>query len=216
MTEKTLRQSLRSIKVFPTDLPPFDTDAVPSEPLALLTTWLLEAIESGVAQPHAMVLSTVSAEGVPSARTLLLKDVTTEGVWFASLSSGPKGTDIAATGRVALTLYWREQGRQVRITGTAKAGPREVSEGDFLARHPKARAEAIAGAQSTPIVDGAAALERANRKIDSEPEYVPGDWTAYVVSPSTVEFWQAGPDRNQTRLLYAGAGEEWSKQLIWP
>jgi len=218
--EPTLRQRIRAIKVFPPDLPRFDTDAAPADPLELLVSWLVEAIDGGVAQPHAMVLATASASGVPSARTLLLKDVTSDGVWFASLSTGLKGHDLDENPRCALTLYWREQGRQIRISGSAAKGPRAVSEADFQSRHPRARAGAIAGKQSQPLPsdrsEEKAAIDTATALIEADPTFVPDDWNAYVVTPVTVEFWQAGPDRDETRLRYTASASGWDSQLIWP
>jgi len=212
----TLRDRLRALKVFAIDGETFDTDDAPSSPIELFEQWLGAAIDAGVSQPHAMVLATATASGIPSARTLLLKDITPEGFWFASLSSSPKGRDIAENARVALTLYWREQGRQVRVTGVATLGPREVSERDFLARHPKARAAAIAGPQSEPMTDVDDAMTRATGLIEGTENYVPDDWNAYVVVPETVEFWQSGPDRDQTRLRYARGVDGWFAELIWP
>ena len=225
MTESTitdvgLRQKLRAIKVFPTDLPEFDTDAAPANPLDLLTEWVGAAIDEGVAQPHAMVLATATASGIPSARTLLLKDVTSDGVWFASLSTGGKGHDLDENPACALVMYWREQGRQIRVTGEATKGPREVSEADFLSRHPRARAGAIGGDQGQPLpadrAEERAAIEKAAALIEANPEFVPDDWNAYVVAPATVEFWQAGPNREETRLRYARGAHGWFSELIWP
>jgi pyridoxamine 5'-phosphate oxidase len=212
----TLRDDLRSLKVFTTDPQAFDTDAAPPEPLALFESWLQQAITAGVSAPHAMVLATVAASGAPSARTLLLKDFTPEGFWFATLSDSPKGRDLAANPVCALTLYWREQGRQVRIEGTATLGPREVSERDFLSRHPKARVAAIAGKQSEPMVEVDAAMLVAETTIASDESYVPDEWNAYVVAPTMVEFWQSGPDREQVRLRYEKRDDSWSSVLIWP
>jgi pyridoxamine 5'-phosphate oxidase len=211
-----LRTKLRALRVFVDEPPAFDTDAAPEDPLDLFREWLASAIDAPVSQPHAMVLATADASGVPSARTLLLKDVTHDGFWFASLSSSPKGRDLAENPHCALTLYWREQGRQIRITGTATPGPREVSERDFLARHPLARAGAIAGAQSEPIVDEEAAKSAAAKVIASDDSYVPADWHAYRVEPDLVEFWQSGPDREQTRLRYRRENSAWNRAVIWP
>jgi pyridoxamine 5'-phosphate oxidase len=213
----SLRDRLRALKVFGGELPTFDTQAAPGAPLPLLVEWLNFAIEQQVSQPHAMALATVSAAGVPSNRTLLLKDVDDDAVWFASLSSGPKGHDLAANPHAALTLYWREQGRQVRIEGTVEPGPREVSEADFLARSPAARAGAIAGPQSEPISDYERAVDVARERIAAEPGFVPDDWTAYRVIPRTVEFWQAERARDQVRLRYTRtAGGGWTTDILWP
>lgn len=216
MSDDSLRDRIRSLRVLQGDFPEFDTNAAPEDPLALLEEWLVSAIDAEVSQPHAMTLATATASGIPSARTLLLKDLTDEGLWFATMANSPKGIELESNGRCALVLYWREQGRQIRVTGTAKPGPRQVSRVDFLSRHPNARAAAIAGRQSTPIVDEEGALASAAKRIEREPNHVPVDWNAYVVAPETVEFWQAGPERQQLRMLYTAGAGGWSHELIWP
>ena len=213
---ESLRDRLRALPVFGEDLPDLDPDTAPHDPLDLLRSWLEHALAAGVAQPHAMTLATASDRGIPNARTLLLKDLTPEGLWFASLSSGPKGRELA-TGHAAVVLYWREQGRQVRVTGEVRTGPRDVARADFLQRHPKARATAIAGRQSTPIgPDHDALQESALARVAREPRYVPDEWTAYILEPRTVEFWQAARHREQTRLHYENAEGNWQRTLLWP
>ncbi len=219
MSEPGIRDILRNLPPFAADLPDFDTDAAPADPLELFRSWLAEAVGVGVAQPHAMVLSTVGVDASPNARTLLLKDVTPEGFWFASVGDSPKGRDIAANPGVALTFYWREQGRQVRVMGEASVGPRQVAELDFLARHPKARANVIAGRQSEPM-PGKAEVQRAvgaaRELVAEHPETVPDDWKAYVVRPTAVEFWQASRERDQVRLRYSRIPEGWATAVLWP
>jgi pyridoxamine 5'-phosphate oxidase len=214
--ELSLRDRLRALPVFPGELPRFDTDAAPADPLALLVEWLEFAIGAGVLQPHAMTLATASVTGRPSNRTLLLKDVDAEAVWFASLSTGPKGRDLAENPLVALAVYWREQGRQVRITGRAEVGPRAVSHADFLQRQRAARARAIAGRQSEPVADFEAHLERGRAILEADPGHVPESWVAYRVVPTEVEFWQAERERDQVRLKYVAVPGGWTTQLLWP
>ncbi|MCU1439978.1 MAG: hypothetical protein JWP85_975 [Rhodoglobus sp.] len=215
MSEPTWRDRLRALPVFPDIFPDFDTDAAPPDPLVLLTRWLAEAVDAGVSQPHAMSVATASADGIPSLRTLILKDVTADGLWFATLSSSPKGRELAGNPRAALLLYWREQGRQVRVTGAVSEGGRDLASADFLARHPDARAGAIAGRQSEPL-GSLDELESALAEARHRVESVPDDWSAYVVRPDTIEFWQAMRNRDQVRLLYARNGDEWERTLLWP
>jgi pyridoxamine 5'-phosphate oxidase len=215
-SDASLRDRLRALPVFAGELPHFDTDAVPNAPLALLVEWLETAITAGVVQPHAMAIATASSDGSPSNRTLLLKDVDDEAVWFASLSSGPKGSDLDENPRAALVLYWREQGRQVRIVGTVDKGPRAVSDADFLERDPNARARAIAGNQSEPIDADDAGLATAKQIMAADPDYVPDAWTAYRVIPASVEFWQAERERDQVRLRYRKTDIGWTKEILWP
>jgi pyridoxamine 5'-phosphate oxidase len=212
----SLRDRLRALPVFAGELPCFDTDAAPDEPLSLLIEWLEGAIAAGVLQPHAMSLATTSATGVPSNRTLLLKDVNADAIWFASLSNGPKGRDLDADATVALVLYWREQGRQVRIIGKAEPGPRDTSEQDFLARGIPARARAIAGRQSEPVEDFDAHLAPALETLREHPDFVPESWVAYRVLPTSIEFWQAERERDQVRLRYERSGNGWNRDILWP
>lgn len=214
--EASLRDRLRALPVFPGELPRFDTDAAPAEPLGLLVEWLESAITAGVLQPHAVSLATASTKGRPSNRTLLLKDVDATSVWFASLSSGPKGADLAANPEAAMLLYWREQGRQVRITGAVEQGPRDVAEHDFLQRHPNARARAIAGRQSEAVEDFAAHLAPATKRVETDPDFVPETWVAYRLIPTSIEFWQAERERDQVRLRYRKSPTGWARDILWP
>jgi pyridoxamine 5'-phosphate oxidase len=219
MTESSWRDTLRALPVFSGDLPDFDTSSAPQTPVELLEEWVRTAIESDVSQPHVMTLSTATTDGAPSARSLILKDITDEGLWFASLDSGPKGREIATNPRAALTFYWREQGRQIRVSGSIEKGPRAVSERDFLARKPGARAAAIAGPQSEVLASTEKFFQRveeAKAIFEFRPDFVPDEWTAYLVRPESVEFWQAARDRDQIRLRYSRDGSGWAKNLLWP
>ncbi|HEY1532060.1 MAG TPA: pyridoxamine 5'-phosphate oxidase family protein [Galbitalea sp.] len=214
--DPSLRDRLRQVPTVTATFPYFDTDAAPDEPLPLLVEWIEAAIDGDVLQPLAMALATSTVDGHPSNRTLLLKDVDDSAIWFASLSSGPKGLEIAENPEAAAVLYWREQGRQVRLVGTVEEGPRSISERDFRERQPNARARAIAGRQSEPVDDFDAHLRLGKRKLDANPDYVPIDWVAYRLTPWSVEFWQAERERDQVRLRYLREHAGWVKDLLWP
>jgi len=219
MTPPTWRDRLRELPVFTGELPDFDPDAAPADPLALFEGWLAFAIDAGVSQPQAMALATADDTGDPSVRTLLLKDITADGIWFATLSSSPKGHDVAENPRASVVLYWREQGRQIRVSGTVEAGSRELARSDFLRRHPKARAIAAVGTQSQPIgsdSDYAAAVAEQRARIAADPEYVPEEWVAYLLRPQTWEFWQAARECDQVRLRYRRAHDGWRRDILWP
>lgn len=219
MIDTSWRDTLRALPVFSGDLPVFDTDAAPAQPIDLLEEWLAAAIAADVSQPHVMTLATARGDGAPAARSLILKDVTDEGLWFATLDTSPKGRDLEENPHAALAFYWREQGRQIRITGPVEKGPRSVSEADFLARKPAARAAAIAGPESDVLASAEKFAERlaeAKLILDFKPDFVPDAWTAYLVRPETVEFWQASRDRDQVRLRYSREASAWKRDLLWP
>ncbi|HEX4400397.1 MAG TPA: pyridoxal 5'-phosphate synthase [Galbitalea sp.] len=212
----SLRDRLRQVPTVSATFPYFDTDSAPTEPIPLLIEWLHAAIDGGVPQPLAMSVATATRDGHPSNRTLILKDVDETSLWFASLSSGEKGRELSDNPEAALVFYWREQGRQIRVTGTVEEGPREVSKLDFLARTKNARARAIAGRQGEPIEDVDAHLKSALELLEKDPDFVPRDWVAYRVTPWIVEFWQAERERDQVRLRYLREPAGWVKDLLWP
>lgn len=212
------RERLRALPVFGDGLPGFDAEAAPDEPMPLLAAWLDEAITAGVSQPHAASIATVDAAGRPSNRTLILKDLTDRGPMFSTLATSPKGRDLASGSPVALLLYWRELGRQVRVTGPAVAGPPEDSARDFRQRHPDARAVVLAGEQSEPMPDAAEVERRvaeARQRVDADPELVHEAWRTYLVTPTEVEFWAAAPGREQVRLRYTSTTGAWRRERLW-
>jgi pyridoxamine 5'-phosphate oxidase len=216
VVDTSLRERLRQIPTVKAELPRFDTETAPAEPMPLFVEWLEAAIDAGVPQPLAMSVATVSADGHPSNRTLILKDADATSVWFSSLSTGPKGADLAANPEAALVFYWREQGRQIRIVGAVEEGPRDVAERDFLQRQPNPRARAIAGRQSESVENFDAHLESAREILARDPEFVPDSWVAYRLFPTSVEFWQAELERDQVRLRYTREPTGWVRDILWP
>ncbi|XVU28477.1 pyridoxine/pyridoxamine 5'-phosphate oxidase [Actinoplanes sp. CA-054009] len=212
MTRTSIRDYLRSLPVFAGELPAFDPSAAPTEPHTLFIEWLVAAVDAGVREPHAMTLSTAGA----NARVLILKNVDEHGWQFAAHAASPKGREVAADPRAALTFYWSPLGRQIRVRGPVHPAPPEDSAADFLARPPGSRAEASLGRQSQPLTDRATldhALREARQTIDG---YVEPQWTLYTVAPDQVEFWQADKERKHTRLRYSRTPSGWSHELLWP
>ncbi|KDN81907.1 pyridoxine/pyridoxamine 5'-phosphate oxidase [Kitasatospora cheerisanensis] len=214
-----IRQYLRSLPVFAGELPVFEPDSAPERPETLFVDWLTEAVEAGVREPHAMVLSTAGADGVPSSRALLLKNVDSGGWQFAANSSSPKGRELAENPVAALSFYWPQQARQIRVTGPVEPESAENSAADFLARSPGSRAEAVAGRQSSPLDDRREldlATEQALDRVTREPGLVVPEWTLYTVRAERVEFWQADKQRKHTRLRYERHGDGWTRGRLWP
>jgi pyridoxamine 5'-phosphate oxidase len=213
-----LTELLRSIRVWGGRLPTFDVARAPADPIVLFEEWLAAAVESGVAEPHVGVLSTVDEEGLPDARALVLRDLTPEGWWFASSSASPKGRQLATHPVAALTWYWPAQGRQVRVRGRVRIDP-AAGRRDFLGRAPIGRAEALVGHQSEPLTDLAdlaGALAAAQAGVAEHPDLTAEDWTRYVLRPNEAQFFQASPDRTHVRLGYHRTRDRWTHSLLWP
>jgi pyridoxamine 5'-phosphate oxidase len=217
---ENMRDMLRGLASFPPELPGFDTGSAPSDPVTLFLLWLRDAIANQVVGPHAMTLATSGSTGLVSSRVLICKDVDQGGRWyFASSADSPKGGDLAANPRVALSFYWAQLGRQIRIRGTAAPAGDEASAADFLARAPASRAEALAGRQSQPLDDPAElddALVVAQEKVAADPGLVAPAWTLYAATADDVEFWQADHQRRHIRLRYQRTAGGWNRQLLWP
>jgi pyridoxamine 5'-phosphate oxidase len=217
---ESIRDLLRGLPAFPAEMPQFDTRSAPAHPVGLFLAWLGEAVRDHVPGPHAMTLATSDGAGRVSSRVLLCKDVDHSGRWyFASSADSVKGRELAASPGAALSFYWPQQGRQIRITGTAAPAGRQASAADFLARSPASRAEALAGRQSAALHDPAQldqALRRAQADIAADPGLVAPGWTLYALTAHAVEFWQADHLRRHIRLQYRRAADGWDRRLLWP
>ncbi|GAA1868142.1 pyridoxal 5'-phosphate synthase [Myceligenerans crystallogenes] len=215
-----LRERLRALATFPrSGLPDLEPAAAPATPHELFLTWMDEAIDAELLAPHVLILSTTGADGEVHARALILKDVTPEGWWFASRSSGPKAKDLGSNPHAAGTFFWPGLGRQIKLTGTVAAATPEQSRADFLARPARSRAAGLVDNQSEPlgsIAEYEAAYSEALDAVTADPTLTAPDWTAYVLTPTAVEFWQATDDGPHTRLLYTHAGTAWTTTLLWP
>lgn len=218
----SLRTVLRGLPVLVGAAPEFDPAQAPDDPVELFVEWLLHAVDSGVAEPHAMTLSTVHAGGDrarPGARVLILKDVDAAGWHFAVSSASRKGAELARNPAVALTFYWAALGRQIRIEGVALPDPPEVTAADFQARSEGTRAMVLTGRQSEPYCDPAEideALAKAHLELERSPALVPVEWASYAVRADSVEFWQSDTVRRHRRLRYERAGARWATTLLWP
>ncbi len=217
--EEELRDRLRSLRVFDCELPGFDTDSAPDQPIDLFRTWLIDAIDADVREPHAMTLSTVDADRRPSSRVLILKGLSGGRLQFASSRGSRKGRQLSATPWAAASFYWPQLGRQVRLAGRVfDGGPADAAR-DFLARPLESRVESLTGRQSEMLPDRAdldAMLTEARIRLLGEPSLVPDHWVLYQLEPDEVEFWQADRDRRHIRLRYALAKEHWTRSLLWP
>ncbi|SKC67576.1 pyridoxine/pyridoxamine 5'-phosphate oxidase [Krasilnikoviella flava] len=228
----TFRERLRALPTFPPGLPPFGVDlddltTAPATPQELFGRWFDDALAAGVGTPHAATLSTADAAGHVHARTLVIKDVTDDGWWFAGHATSPKGRDLAQNAHAALTVFWRDLGRQVRVTGRATSAGGEAGAADFRARPDGSRAAGLVGHQSEPLGSQQEYWDAfADRLVEAreQPAAVAPAWTAWALAPATVEFWQASDDRGQTRLRYRATdptaatetAPTWTKELLWP
>ena len=213
----SLAELLASSSTRPTDEPPWAVDRHPEEPWPLLEEWVRAAVDASVLAARTVTLATATTDGTPSARTVLLSDVTEDGFWFATSASGPAGRDLAENPVASLVWYAREQARQIRVTGSAVHGDADRAAAAFRARDPRSRAVTLAGRQSAPLPrDADDRIRQAEERLEREPDLVDPDWAAYLVAPAEIEFWQSRHDVGEQRLRYRREPHGWRSERLWP
>lgn len=195
------------------------TDLHP-DPLVQFERWLAEARAAGLELAEAMTLATVTPEGRPSARTVLLKGVDERGFLFFSNYESRKGRELAANPHAALVFHLaQEPRRQVTATGAVERLSREESQAYFEARPLDSRLGAWASRQSEPL-ESREELERAYAEAElahGEDPPLPPWWGGYVLLPEAIEFWQNRPGRLHDRFRYTrGDGGDWAVQRLSP
>ncbi|MET0455118.1 MAG: pyridoxamine 5'-phosphate oxidase [Mycobacterium sp.] len=188
--------------------PDLDADWLADGWIALLHRWLADARNAGIAEPNAMVVGTVDAEGRPVTRTVLCKGMDDAGITFYTNYDSAKGEQLAATPYASATFPWFALGRQVHVRGRVTKVPAEDTAAYWTKRPRGSQLGAWASHQSQPI-ESREALERqladvSTRFADVEAIPVPPHWGGYLIAPDVVEFWQGRENRVHNRIRVTG------------
>ena len=191
-------------------------------PFRQFEVWLSEAIDEGMEEPNAMVLSTVAETGAPSARVVLLRGLSRSrrGFIFYTNYDSRKGREIAKNPQASLLFYWAKSERQVRVEGVISKIGRRQSEDYFASRPRESQIGAWASAQSSVIADR---RELEEKFVKLEKQFAgkriacPPNWGGYILRPDSFEFWQGGRNRLHDRLLYSRrGGSAWKIERLSP
>ncbi len=197
-----------------------DLGDVHPHPVQQFQQWFQEAIDAQVPEPNAMTLSTISAEGTPSARIVLLKGVEEHTFVFYTNYQSRKGQEMEAHPQVALTFFWPALERQVRVEGTVHKVSEAQSTHYFHSRPRSSQIGAWVSPQSQKIEDRSVLDQRQEafeKKFAGQTIPKPPYWGGYAVQPHRMEFWQGRPSRLHDRILYTLSGHnQWHRERLAP
>lgn len=196
-----------------------DLSEVSANPVSQFECWLSEALEAQVCEPTALNLATVSAEGKPSARIMLLKGVENGAFVFYSNYQSRKAGELAANPYACLTFHWAELERQVRIEGETAKIAAEASDAYYQTRPMESQIGAHASPQSEVIPSRQWLQQRfedTKQKYTKTPLKRPKHWGGYALHPNRIEFWQGRAGRLHDRILYTKTKENWEIKRLAP
>jgi pyridoxamine 5'-phosphate oxidase len=195
--------------------------AADRDPFRQFERWFDDALRAKLPLPNAMTLATVTPEGLPSARIVLLKGVEDGGFVFFTNYLSRKGRELSARPAACLVFQWSDLERQVRIDGRVQQVDAAASDAYYASRPLGARQSAWASMQSETVASRSvleASMQAVReRHADSPPR--PPHWGGYRVTPLAIEFWQGRADRLHDRLAYrraAGSDAGWTLERLAP
>ena len=186
--------------------------SINKNPFIQFTKWYESILNSNLNEPTAMMLSTADVNGNSSARIVLLKEFDDSGFVFYTNYESRKGKNLQENPKAALTFFWDEQRRQIRIEGAVEKISKETSKKYFSSRLRESQIGAWVSAQSSEVPNRDF-LEKKyvelEEKFGSEEIPLPDFWGGYKVTPNYFEFWQGRENRLHDRICYKKENDEW-------
>ncbi|HEY6246371.1 MAG TPA: pyridoxamine 5'-phosphate oxidase [Pyrinomonadaceae bacterium] len=197
-----------------------DEQLIDRDPIAQFRRWFADAVAAELPLPEAMSLSTITPEGKPTARMVLLKRVDDEGFVFFTNYNSAKAHDLAENPSACLVFFWPQLERQVRIEGVVSKTSAAESREYFATRPRGSQIGAWASPQSE-VIPGREVLEQRRAELedfyrDREIQW-PEHWGGYSLKPERIEFWKGRRDRLHDRILYVRQSDaSWVIQRLAP
>ena len=196
-----------------------DVQETAEDPIQQFRNWFEEALKAEIPEPSAMIVSTSTPDGRPSARVLLLKDITANGFVFFTNYNSRKGQEIEKNPFASFTFFWSELERQVRIEGKLEKTDAQRSDEYFQSRPRGSQLGAWASPQSEEIPDRGV-LETKEKELQEKFQGKevprPEHWGGYELKPNRLEFWQGRQSRLHDRIVYERTNQQWSRKRLAP
>lgn len=190
------------------------------DPILLFKNWLSEAEKNEIRDPNAMQLATVSKNGMPSVRTVLLKDIIDTSFVFYTNYESRKSNEINETAKGAICFYWKSLNRQVRLTGSVNKVSDQVSDKYYQSRSRGSRIGAWASKQSRELESREVLMEKVKLLESKYDEDIPRPtfWGGFALKPDEFEFWEDGDFRLHDRFVLKPTAlkNEWTAKRYYP
>ena len=194
-------------------------DNIKKDPLQQIELWLQDAIDNHIIEPNAMCVATSTADGRPSIRVVLLKELNKRGFVFFTNYNSRKGKEISANPHTAIVFDWHQMERQVRIEGIIEKISEEDSDSYFNSRPHGSKIGAWVSPQSQ-VVKGREELDKlqlqTEQRFEGDDIPRPPHWGGYILLPTKIEFWQGRPSRLHDRILYTKTNNHWTIERLAP
>ena len=190
------------------------------DPILLFKDWLSQAEKKEIRDPNAMQLATVAKNGMPSVRTVLLKDIINGEFIFYTNYESRKSNEINETAKGAICFYWKSLNRQIRLIGSIKKAPKKVSDEYYNSRSRGSRIGAWASQQSRELESREILMNKVklfeSKYNDDIPR--PNFWGGFALKPVEFEFWQDGDFRLHDRFILkpTTVKNEWIAKRYYP
>ena len=190
------------------------------DPIPLFKKWLSEAEKTEPRDPNAMQLATVAKNGMPSVRTVLLKDIINGDFVFYTNYESRKSNEILDTSKGAICFYWKTLNRQVRLVGSIKKVSDEISDNYYKSRSRGSRIGAWSSKQSRELDTRNTLMEEVKAFEAKYPNDIPRPnfWGGFALTPIEFEFWEDGDFRLHNRFILKPTEkkDQWTAKRYYP